>query len=348
MPVLKRKSSTLTLISVLLLILIISGGFFVLYLTNTISLDAETINELGIVRGSSQRLVKLELAGVGNDKLIKNTKSKIDKFSQDEIKLYGSKEEIKKTKKTRKDLGIIWSDLEKAIFDYRDNPSTRNEESLIEISEEIWDKSNEIVLMSQLSSEVKIKRYRISLVFFGVDIILAVIIIFLIRRYVKNTLEHLVDYDGLTNIFNKRYFNESLDMEIIKAEKHNKDLSLIILDIDYFKKINDSYGHDVGDIILKEISELIKSNLEKDNILSRIGGEEFAIIAPSTDRDQAFELAEKIRKSVEEYDFSYPKKKTTISIGISEYTQKDNKILLFKRADISLYKAKHNGRNRVC
>lgn len=348
MSVLKRKSSTLTIITVCLLILIISGGFFIIYITNTISLDAETINEQGIVRGSTQKLVKLEIFGINDDELIKDIQSRIDEFTSDEIKLYGNDEEIKKTKAAKEDLSIIWNSLERSIFDYRDNPSTRNKEDLIEISEEIWDKSNDIVLMSQLSSEVKVKRYRISVIFFGLDIILAGIIIFLIRRYVKNTLEYLVDYDGLTNIYNKRYFNECLELEIRKAEKYNKNLSLIILDIDYFKKINDSCGHDVGDIILKEISELIKSNLKKDHILSRIGGEEFAIIAPTTDGERAFELAEKIRGAVEIYDFSYPKKKITVSLGVAEYTENDNSVLLFKRGDISLYKAKYNGRNIVC
>lgn len=348
MSVLKRKSSILTKLSVCLLILIIGGGSFIIYLSNILSLDAETINGLGIMRGSIQRLVKLELSGENNDKLIEDIQSRIDKFSRDEIKLYGGNEESKTMKESTEDLNIIWDDLEKSILDYRVNPSIEKEKNLLEVSERIWGKSNDIVLMSQLSSEVKIKRYRISLVFFGLYIILSVIIIFLIRKYVKNTLEYLVDYDGLTNIYNKRYFNECLELEIAKAEKQEKNLSLIILDIDHFKKVNDTYGHDVGDIILKELSELIKNTLEKDYMLSRIGGEEFAVIAPGLDKGQAFKLAEEIRKTVEEYNFSYPLKDITISLGVSEHTKDDNTILLFKRADISLYEAKYNGRNQVC
>ena len=345
MSALKRKSSTLTLISVLLLILIVSGGIFIIYLTNAISLDAETINELGVVRGSSQKLVKLELAGIKDNGLRRDIKKKIDDFSENDIRLYRNDVKVKET---LDELNISWSKLDESILNYRENPSTKNKINLIGRSEDIWNKSHDIVSMSQLLSEVKVKRYRISLVFFSIDVILAVFIIFLIRKYVKNTLEYLVDYDGLTNIYNKRYFDEILEHQIIKAKKQNRDLSLIILDIDYFKNINDTYGHDVGDIILKEISELVKDNLEKDNIFSRIGGEEFAVITPNMNKNEACILAEKIRRVVDEYDFSYPEKRITISLGVSEYTEKDDSILLFKRGDISLYKAKYSGRNCVC
>jgi diguanylate cyclase (GGDEF)-like protein len=171
------------------------------------------------------------------------------------------------------------------------------------------------------------------------------LIIILIKKYVKDSLEDLVNYDSLTNIHNRRSFTEFLHHEIIRCERYKKVFSIIMLDIDYFKKVNDGYGHDVGDEILKELVGVVSRSIRKSDLFARVGGEEFAVIAPETSSDDAMLVAEKIRKNVEENIFSKDIK-VTVSLGISQYKSKDDHNTIFKRADNALYKAKGNGRNR--
>jgi len=109
--------------------------------------------------------------------------------------------------------------------------------------------------------------------------------------------------------------------------------------------VNDTYGHDVGDDVLKELSDIIMNNIRKSDIFARIGGEEFALIALEMDMQKALKLSEKIRRIVESHNFKTINK-ITISLGITEFTKGDNKEVIFKRADIALYKAKKEGRNR--
>ena len=157
--------------------------------------------------------------------------------------------------------------------------------------------------------------------------------------------------DGLTNLYNKRYFMEIFEKEFERAKRFNSELSLIILDIDYFKSINDTYGHLQGDSVLKEIGLTLKESTRKIEFLARYGGEEFIIIAFNSNIDSTNIMAEKIRKSVESYNFKAEKKplKLTISLGVASLTNNiKDKHDLIKRADEALYKAKEGGRNRVC
>ena len=128
-------------------------------------------------------------------------------------------------------------------------------------------------------------------------------------------------------------------------------MSLLFLDIDYFKKINDTYGHDAGDYVLKKTTKIIHANIRDEDIFARWGGEEFALLLPETEIADAVIVAKRIRKIIEETSFRYCKKKLslTISIGISNIKKLKKRSIseLVKNADTALYKAKHNGRNRV-
>ena len=125
-----------------------------------------------------------------------------------------------------------------------------------------------------------------------------------------------------------------------------KTLSLTILDIDYFKRVNDSYGHHIGDSVLIEISELLKANVRESDYIGRWGGEEFLIICPETQLDGSIQFIEKLRKKIENYDFSVVGKQTA-SFGISIYSKEDTIESIIKRADAALYQAKETGRNKV-
>ena len=162
----------------------------------------------------------------------------------------------------------------------------------------------------------------------------------------RDIFKEISELDGLTNIANRRSFDERLDNSISDAMLKNAKFSLIMFDIDRFKEINDTFGHQAGDSVLSELAFLIKGNIRKDDFFARFGGEEFMIISNNIGIRGAVELAEKLRLKVETYDFS-SKINVKCSFGVTAYKREDNAESIIKRADEAMYKAKQNGRNRV-
>lgn len=164
-------------------------------------------------------------------------------------------------------------------------------------------------------------------------------------------LYELAITDGMTKLFIHRYFQGRLDTEIKRAERYNTKVSLIMLDIDHFKKFNDEYGHPVGDEVIKKVAMIIKNNIrESIDIASRYGGEEFAVILPETEIEGTRLIAERIRKNIEDMviEIDNLKLKLTISAGCAEFPLHANdKESLVEEADSALYHSKENGRNRV-
>jgi len=160
----------------------------------------------------------------------------------------------------------------------------------------------------------------------------------------------LTTVDGLTQVHNKRYFMEVLEREISRSHRYGRELSLIMFDIDHFKKINDSYGHLAGDHVLKQLASTVKGRIRREDIMARYGGEEFAIILPEIDSANARQFAEKIRQLVEKTVFTFEQTDipVTISIGVATSTPDVNAPEEFiKLSDEKLYEAKHRGRNCV-
>ncbi|MFH1438800.1 MAG: GGDEF domain-containing protein [Pseudomonadota bacterium] len=156
--------------------------------------------------------------------------------------------------------------------------------------------------------------------------------------------------DGLTNLFNKRYFLETLVKEAARARRYHRPLSLIMIDLDHFKKVNDTYGHLAGDHILKELGELLRSRIRREEIVVRYGGEELAILLPETAKDGAASVAEQMRHRVENHTFIFAGKKITITIsaGVAELIETNYDFNGFVDvADERLYSAKKGGRNKV-
>lgn len=152
--------------------------------------------------------------------------------------------------------------------------------------------------------------------------------------------------DQLTGAYNRIKFSEVIKHEISKTKRYRGDLSLIIFDIDHFKKVNDNYGHLAGDYVLKTLSSVVKSLIRTSDFFARWGGEEFILLISETDIDGAYTLAEKIRTSIEEYKFN-DINRVTVSLGVSQYSMGDSEDDLIKLADDALYKAKEGGRNRT-
>jgi two-component system cell cycle response regulator len=160
----------------------------------------------------------------------------------------------------------------------------------------------------------------------------------------------LTTIDGLTQVYNRRYFLESLDREMGRAQRYLRDLSLILFDIDHFKAVNDTYGHLAGDYVLKQLAMEIKRRIRREDILARYGGEEFAIILPELDNTSAMHFGEKIRRIASEANFRFDETDipVTVSVGVTtlEPAVRDSASFI-KRVDEKLYRAKSDGRNCV-
>ncbi len=163
----------------------------------------------------------------------------------------------------------------------------------------------------------------------------------------EKELYHLSITDPLTHIYNRRYFIERLKEEIDKVERKKSKFSLIMFDIDHFKSVNDKFGHNVGDLILKTLVDMVKQRIRKTDIFARWGGEEFIILLPDTFIHQAIHLAEDLRERIELYKFPIVEH-ITVSFGVAGYCEEDDIETLIDRVDAMLYKAKSEGRNRVC
>jgi len=161
-------------------------------------------------------------------------------------------------------------------------------------------------------------------------------------------VRQLAYVDGVTGIFNRRYFELRIGEEIARSSRHNLGFSLIMMDIDHFKQLNDEFGHLLGDEVLRQVSGILGQQLRKSDVLSRYGGEEFAIITPETAMESAQAVADKLRQVVESWHFPGVARRVTISAGVAEFpTQGATRDELVKSADEALYAAKQSGRNRV-
>ncbi len=165
-------------------------------------------------------------------------------------------------------------------------------------------------------------------------------------RVIEMELKEISIRDELTGLYNRRYFNEVLPKEMERAKRYSDKLSLIMYDLDRFKKINDTFGHTIGDYVLKEVSKIVSERIRKVDYVFRVGGEEFIILLVETDRKDAYQVAEKIRKAIAKHDFNYVGK-ITISLGVTSLRQTDNFDSIVKRVDSALYESKNKGRNRT-
>jgi diguanylate cyclase (GGDEF)-like protein len=164
-------------------------------------------------------------------------------------------------------------------------------------------------------------------------------------RTALHKLEGLASHDPLTKVFNRRHFETVLAQEIGRKKRYSRPLSLIMFDLDHFKRINDSFGHASGDTVLKKTVEVAQSCLRQNDLLARWGGEEFTIILPETALPQAMQIAERIRQGIQQTRM-LPDTSVTCSLGVVELSDETEEELL-KHADTAMYAAKEKGRNRV-
>ncbi|MCW8896265.1 GGDEF domain-containing protein [Sulfurimonas sp.] len=212
-----------------------------------------------------------------------------------------------------------------------------------ELIAEVYTIENE--LQKTILSELKAYKITYFLTLLALLVFLFIISL-LLTRYEKRLQEMSVT-DPLTKLYNRLYMENIFEAELQRAKRYQQTFSIIFMDIDHFKLVNDDFGHDVGDIVLVEVANIIKSNIRSTDIMARWGGEEFIILCPETDLQSAKILSEKLRKTVESHAIK-PVGHKTCSFGVSQYSTQDDSIKrTIKRADDALYEAKESGRNKV-
>ncbi|HID07947.1 MAG TPA: GGDEF domain-containing protein [Armatimonadetes bacterium] len=171
------------------------------------------------------------------------------------------------------------------------------------------------------------------------------------NAHLYEEVERLATTDGLTGLYEHRYFQEALENELRRGLRYKHPTSLMMIDIDHFKELNDTYGHQVGDDVLRRLAEVLRSQAREHDIVARYGGEEFALLLPVTPKEGALAAAARLRHAVEVTPFRAREETIhiTVSVGIatcpSDATTRDT---LIDKADQALYAAKRRGRNRVC
>jgi diguanylate cyclase (GGDEF)-like protein len=166
-------------------------------------------------------------------------------------------------------------------------------------------------------------------------------------------LQKLASTDPMTDLYNRRAFFEISELEVSESKSEESPLTCLVIDIDHFKRINDTYGHDVGDKVITAVSKLMVLNTRTKDHIGRIGGEEFAVLMPKTSSEAAYQIADRLRENISKHLIAIEGNESvqiTISIGLSTLNDDQDETIhtLLKRADTALYKAKHNGRNQVC
>lgn len=166
----------------------------------------------------------------------------------------------------------------------------------------------------------------------------------------SESLEHAALTDSLTGAQNRRFFDDALREYLTEFARINRPVGLMVLDLDHFKQVNDTHGHDIGDQVLRQVARCLKELTRYHDVVARLGGEEFAIIAPNMNHDRLIKLAERIRKTISTLaiDTGNVRLRITTSVGLAVWDGKEAADELYRRADKMLYQAKRLGRNRVC
>jgi diguanylate cyclase (GGDEF)-like protein len=271
------------------------------------------------------------IAVIDDSKITNMNKTMIDFFGVEDIETFIEKHECICSKFLKQD-GYFYSD---------------NEENWIDDLSKL-DDIKRVVRMVDLNDDHRIFQVSVKTFYYKTNHhVISFTDITELKNYTYE-LQYQATHDNLTALFNRQKLNDDLNKEILRNERYGHGISLVMFDIDNFKSINDTYGHDVGDVVLKDISKILLGSIRSTDIAARWGGEEFMVLLPETSALNAKQIAEAIRKNVEEHSFEKVPHSITISIGVAEFDkEKDCRDTIIKHVDVALYKAKANGKNQV-
>ncbi len=248
--------------------------------------------------------------------------------------------------KNNSEFFTIYNDFFSAFIPHEDYLHAQNIENFLKVFREL-DKSKRVVLL--MGKDFTPKAFQIDIKPLYIDnkeVYLFSLTDITDLREQQIKIEHKAYYDNLTAIYNRNKLEEFFQAEMIRAKRYKRNLSLAILDIDHFKKVNDTYGHLAGDEVLIALAQRVSKKSRETDIFARWGGEEFVLLMPETSTQEAMEMCEHLRHEITL--LNHPTVgKISCSFGISQVNEDDTKESVFKRCDDALYKAKNNGRNRV-
>lgn len=324
-------------ISITIILVVSLISVFIILNSKNIGRYAVLINEAGKIRGGIQRIVKLELLSAENENLI----AAVDQSMLNILKLEAERNFLDGAFNSKyvEDVERDWAILK--ILLRKDSLS----ELLVE-SERTWHSTYALVNYAEKRSLSAISFfYVLTFILFGV--ILALAFIILVTKFViKDRIVYQSDHDSLTGLYNRHFFYQALEKEFAIAKRSNHGFAVFMCDIDHFKRVNDTWGHDAGDKVLREVSLALTDESREIDIVARYGGEEFVIFMLTRSKDECMVYAERLRSAVEKL-LIMKKISVTISIGVCMYRQGLEIEDMLKNADAALYQAKAEGRNCV-
>jgi diguanylate cyclase (GGDEF)-like protein len=311
---------------------------------------AQVINVAGRQRMLTQKMTKQILLITSNEGSREELLSTVNKF-EDNLQsltqrkgkadfLFSKKEAVKKQQRK---VTTLWQEFKKNInVVIRDDGQTKEE--AIE-----YVKNNNIELLNEVDKMVELyEKDSMRNIVLIMEIVIFIIISFIILAtwiIIKNIIK-ASETDELTNVYNRKRFMKEAEQEIARVKRYELKLSLIMFDIDSFKEINDTYGHDTGDEVLIEVTNIVAQMTRKVDIFARWGGDEFMVLLPNTDLESSLKLAKRLRREISGHDFKEVGE-VTCSFGVVEFKTDDNLDPFLRRVDSVLYKAKEKGRNQV-
>jgi diguanylate cyclase (GGDEF)-like protein len=334
----------IVVLAVVILVFCSTIGMIV-FIMRDLDVNSTLINDVGKIRGGIQRIIKKEISGSRADNEINDVDILINEFSsrsRDRLVINPSSDEFSSAIQL---VAHKWAQTKKIITEYHISPVTKRRE-LVDISEELWDIANNAVFIAEATSHRTVIYFYFLAAVSGCGIIVLLGILLVTKIYVRDRIEYLANHDHLTGVFNRSYFFKIMKRECSLSDRSGRTFFVIMCDLDFFKRVNDSCGHDGGDDVLKEVTAVMRDKSRESDLVARLGGEEFAIVIIEETIDKVRLYAEKLREAVENL---HPKcgAHITLSIGIAMYESGDSPLTLLKKADRAMYRAKDKGRNRV-
>lgn len=330
------SSPILVLLLLILGITLFNGYFLTKSLKTSVYKDAFLVNKLGQIRGSIQRYAKLKLENIAADSVKAQIENDFNIINHLTKKDYFPKEKLPRFLYLYKQVQTSWKQLQ----------NEKSHDAILILSEECWDEADKLTSYTAQVSEYKnnILLKKISFITLITAVLILTIMLF-VYFMIKKGLEKEKITDPLTKLYNRRHFMENFNYFIDLYDRYKRPFSIIFLDIDNFKQINDTYGHQKGDEILITLSKHIMNKLRNTDLAFRYGGEEIVIILPETELYEAFQIAERLRQSIKK-KIQIKSKPVTVSMGVGTYDG-EGMFSFIERVDEAVYKAKRSGKDKV-
>ncbi len=308
----------------------------VFFLVKDLGVNDNYLKNGGSIRAGIQRTAKLLLAGKDYSESVVLVNKRFSQIleDQDGFNLYQ-----KPRDEYLKNILAVQKKWEALLADPRPEEAFR-------ISEEVWLLDQSVAEFTEALTARKKVIFGFLFLTLGSNFLITMYVFYLNIRLVRNYLEPAAHHDALTRILSRRSFEEQLRRHCFRAGRSGRPLSLVMFDIDFFKSVNDSLGHEAGDRVLTGLVEIVKNQIRRHDIFARLGGEEFCVLVPDGDLAASTELAEKIRRAVFEHNFASPPR-ITVSLGVAELQKNETPADLVRRTDEAMYRSKKSGRNQV-